>query len=116
MKTLCGVAGDTQRAGSGADGGTMPLLYLKTNASLVISEPELCLLAGAYFGEIMKMGFGGQWRIWKGAGFRDAVVRIGKGRNRHDISPGLMAFRVTMEPVVSLEGILCHEVREMACG
>ncbi len=88
--------------------------YLKENASRVLSEPELCSQAAAYYGQIFKEKFRGEWKIWRKARYADAVVRVGKGRKRHNLSPGLLVFRVARLPDVSLQGILEHEMQEMS--
>lgn len=88
-------------------------IFLKENASRILNEPELCSQAAAYYGEILKEMLTGEWRIWRKAQYADAVIRVGKGRKRHDVSPGLLVIRAATLPDVSLEAILEHEIQEM---
>jgi len=89
-------------------------LFLKENASRVLSEPQLCSQAAAYYGEILKEKLRGEWKIWRKARYADAVVRVGKGRTRHELSPGLLVTRAARLPDVYLQTILEHEIQEMS--
>lgn len=87
--------------------------YIKTNASAIQQDPELVALAAAYLGEILRTNLDGRWRVWRKGKYRDAVVCLGQRALRHEVSPGLMVFRVAQETDFTLEGFLEHESREL---
>jgi len=87
--------------------------YLKELGEEIRQEPKLLQMASAHFGHILQVAGGGDWKEWKKGRHRDAVVRLGKGVSRHDVSPGLLILRVAEDSKSTLEAFLAHELEEL---
>lgn len=104
--------------GIDADGSKSSLAvvtqFLQGSCAQTLADPELLAQAAAYYGEILVECLDGEWEVSRKAGYKDAVVRVGAGRGRHEISPGFLVFLVSRDDMVPLEEILDHELREMS--
>lgn len=96
---------------------TLDLLtdFLAANQEMVRENPSLLEGATAYYGEIVRNALKGEWSIGRSAGLggrRDVVVQVGRGRHKHDISPGLHVYHVASGTGLALQEVLQHELAE----
>lgn len=88
--------------------------WLKEDGRRVVREPELLDLAAAQFGEVLRLGLDGRWRVVSSRKGSQCVISLGRGRLRHDVSPGLLVVRAAEDPETRLEDIYIHERNEMS--
>ena len=93
---------------------SLPLVttFLRQKRQQLVCKPDVLLGASAFFGEILRQELDGIW-VLKSFPRTDLVVRLGQGRIRHDLSPGIWVLRVAESSEVSLTEIYENERREL---
>jgi hypothetical protein len=89
--------------------------FLAMNGEMVSKNPRFQEGATAYYGEILRAALKGEWRLGRPilfGGRRDVLVQVGRGRYRHDISPGMHVYLVASGSGLALQEVVKHELTE----
>lgn len=110
----------TYGEGLSASGASLSLTdvsqALTRQAEHLKGDSDAFARATALVGELLRDSLGAAWCITRRRNGREAVLRIGKGRTRHYISPGELVYRMSLDGSFPLEEVVRHELSELGRG
>ena len=86
--------------------------FVRQHRNELMGNPDLFLEATSFFGEVLRRELDGVWE-WKRFPRTALVVRLGKGRSRHDLSPGFWISQVAESSAISLTEVYENEQEEL---